>query len=158
GSTIAPASDHVLKFGGQTTVEIPVGSPVLTDAVDLSCSPLAELAISLFLPQKTESSTGHLWGQHDTYISGPGDFTAKVDIPNATVKAAWYFLADVEVWVPDQVAAIVTLGDSITDGVGAKQGDYGDWPDLLAKRFAVDHGAPVAVANEGIGGNRILHD
>ena len=158
GSTIAPASDHVLKFGGQAAVEIPVGAPMLTDAVDLSCSPFAELAISLFLPRKTESSSNHLWGQHDSYISGPGDFTAKVDIPNATVKTSWYYLADVEVWAPDQVHAILTLGDSITDGFGAKQGEYGDWPDLLAKRLADDHGAPLAVANEGIGGNRILHD
>ena len=158
GSSIAPASDHVLKFGGQATVEIPVGAPMVSDAVDLSTPPLAELAISLFLPLKAESSSHHLWGQHDSYISGPGDFTAKADIPNATMKTAWYYLADVEVWAPDQTGAIVTLGDSITDGVGAKQGEYGDWPDLLANRFAGDHGAPLAVANEGIGGNRILHD
>jgi len=157
-SSIAPASDHVLKFGGQATVEIPVGAPMLTDAVDLSCSPFAELAISLFMPRKTESSSSHLWGQHDSYISGPGDFTAKADIPNATVRTSWYYLADVEVWAPDQAAAIVTLGDSITDGYGAKQGEYGDWPDMLAKRLAGDHAAPFAVANEGIGGNRILHD
>jgi lysophospholipase L1-like esterase len=158
GSSIAPASDHVLKFGGQAAVKIPVGAPMLTDAVDLSCSPFAELAISLFLPRKTESSSGHLLGQHDSYISGPGDFTAKADIPNATVNTSWYYLADVEVWAPYQAAAIVTLGDSITDGYGAKQGEYGDWPDVLAKRLAGDHGAPLAVANEGIGGNRILHD
>jgi lysophospholipase L1-like esterase len=158
GSSIAPASDHVLKFGGQAAVEIPTGAPMLTDAVDLSCSPFAELAISLFLPRKTASSSAHLWGQHDTYVSGPGDFTAKVDIPNPKVETSWYYLADVEEWATDQAAAIVTLGDSITDGVGAKQGEYGDWPDLLAKRFADGHGAPFAVANEGIGGNRILHD
>jgi lysophospholipase L1-like esterase len=158
GSAIAPASDHVLKFSGQAAVEIPAGAPMLTDAVDLSCSPLAELAISLFLPRKSESLSNHLFGQHDSYISGPGDFTAKADIPNATVKTSWFYLADVEVWAPDQAGSIVTLGDSITDGVGAKQGEYGDWPDLLAKRLTDDHRAPVAVANEGIGGNRILHD
>jgi len=158
GSSIAPVSDHILKFGGQAAVEIPIGAPMLTDAVDLPSSPFAELAISLFLPRKTESSSTHEWGQHDTYISGQGDFTAKADIPNATVKTSWYYLANVEVWAPDQAAAIVTLGDSVTDGVGAKQGEYGDWPDLLAKRLAGDHGAPFAVANEGIGGNRILHD
>jgi len=53
----------------------------------------------------------------------------------------------------------VALGDSITDGVGAKPGEYGDWPDQLAKRLANDHNSPaLAVVNEGIGGNRILHD
>jgi lysophospholipase L1-like esterase len=60
----------------------------------------------------------------------------------------------------DQYAATVTLGDSITDGVGAKQGEYTDWPDVLANRLAKEQGGgiPLAVVNEGIGGNRILHD
>ena len=156
--TISPQSDHVLKFGGQAAVNIPAGSPMLSDPVDLTVSPFAELAVSLFLPQKAQPSTVHTWGQHDSYISGPGDFTAKPDIPDATVKTSWYWLADLEVWAPDQSAAIVTLGDSITDGVGAKQGEYGDWPDQLAKRLAGDHGSTMALANEGIGGNRILHD
>ena len=53
----------------------------------------------------------------------------------------------------------MTLGDSITDGVGAKQGDYSDWPDLVADRLAKAKGGPsLSVVNEGIGGNRILHD
>lgn len=53
----------------------------------------------------------------------------------------------------------MTLGDSITDGVGAKQGEYSDWPDLLADRLAkAPGGSSLSVVNEGIGGNRILHD
>jgi lysophospholipase L1-like esterase len=68
-------------------------------------------------------------------------------------------LADVEAWVPNQTSAAVTFGDSITDGVGAKQGEYSDWPDLLANRLAAgQNSATLAVVNEGIGGNRILHD
>jgi lysophospholipase L1-like esterase len=68
-------------------------------------------------------------------------------------------LADVEVWAPNQASAAVTFGDSITDGVGAKQGEYSDWPDLLANRLAGgQNSATLAIVNEGIGGNRILHD
>jgi lysophospholipase L1-like esterase len=64
-----------------------------------------------------------------------------------------------EVWAADRSAAIVTFGDSITDGFGAKEGEYGDWPNQLAKRLAEVKGQPtLAVDNEGIGGNRILHD
>lgn len=82
-----------------------------------------------------------------------------MEIPSPTTTLSWYWLADVEVWVSDQTAALVTLGDSITDGVGAKQGDYADWPDRLANRIAAEQGTPkLAVTNEGIGGNRILHD
>lgn len=159
GAKIVPESDRALTFRGSASVSIPRGAPLLSDPVDLKVLPFTEIAVSIFLPEKTPASTVHFWAQHETYVSGPGDFAAKADIPDATVKMSWYWLADVEVWASDQTAATVTLGDSITDGVGAKQGDYGDWPDMLASRLAEKKDLPgLAVVNEGIGGNRILHD
>lgn len=159
GTAIVPESDHGLTFGGRSSVTVPPGAPILSDPVDLKAAPFAELAVSLYLPEKTTSSTVHFWAQHDTYISEAGDFTAKSDIANPTIKTSWYFLADVEVWASDQSAATVTFGDSITDGVGAKQGEYSDWPDLLADRLQKTAGTPsLSVVNEGIGGNRVLHD
>jgi lysophospholipase L1-like esterase len=155
---IVPESDHPLMFAHQPSISIPPGAPALSDPVDLKVSRFTEIAVSIFLPEKTASSTIHFWGQHKTYISGTGDFSGKTDMPNATTSASWYWLADVELWACDQTGATVTLGDSITDGVGAPQGDYTDWPDLLANRLAAEQGASIAVLNEGIGGNRILHD
>jgi lysophospholipase L1-like esterase len=158
-AAIVPGSDRTLTFGGEASVNIPAGAPMLSDPVDLKASPLAEIAVSVFLPVKTPASTLHLWGQHDTYIAGPGDFTKAAEIPSPTLSKSWYWLADVEVWATDRTAAIVTLGDSITDGAGARQGDYADWPDQLARRSASGHdSAAMAVVNEGIGGNRIVHD
>ncbi len=160
GPKIVPKSDRALTFGGRTAVTIPPGAPMLSDPVELKIPPFAEVAVSLYLPDKTPTSTVHFWAQHETYISGTGDFSSKPDIADATTKLSWYWLADLEVWVPNKIAAIVTLGDSITDGVGAKQGDYTDWPDALANRLATsEKGSPkLAVVNEGIGGNRVLHD
>ena len=159
GAAIVPDSDRALTFGGRASVTIPPGAPMLSDPVELKVPPFGELAISVYLPEKTASSTVHFWAQHDSYISEAGDFTAKPDIAKATTKSSWYFLGDVQVWASEQTAATVTLGDSITDGVGAKQGDYADWPDLLADRLAKAAGGPsISVVNEGIGGNRILHD
>ena len=159
GAAIVPDSDRALTFGGRASVTIPSGAPIVSDPIELKVLPFGELAISVYLPEKTASSTVHFWAQHDTYISEAGDFTARPDIPNATTKTSWYFLAALEVWASNQTAATVTLGDSITDGVGAKQGEYSDWPDLLADRLARAAGGPsVSVVNEGIGGNRILHD
>jgi lysophospholipase L1-like esterase len=152
-------SDRALTFGGRASVSIPPGAPVLSDPVDLTVRPFSELAVSLYLPDKTDSSSVHFWAQHDSYISESGDFSAKQDIPNPTAKMSWYWLADVEVWTSDRTSAVVAFGDSITDGVGAKKGEYSDWPDLLAKRLTVGQKSPaLAVVNEGIGGNRILHD
>ena len=159
GAMIAPESDRALTFGGKTSVSIPRGAPMVSDPVDLKVVPFAEVTVSVYLPENTPASTVHFWAQHETYISGLGDFTAKGEIPNPTTNLSWYWLADVEVWAHDQTATTVTLGDSITDGVGAKQGDYTDWPDMLANRLAAEQGTPrLAVTNEGIGGNRILHD
>ena len=158
-SKTIPESDHTLTFGGASSISIPPGAPALSDAVDLHVSQSSEIAVSLFLPTKTPSSTVHFWGQHKSYISETGDFSGKAEMPDATPNASWYWLADVEVLAADQAGAIVTFGDSITDGVGANQGDYTDWPDLLANRLASEQGAhTLAVVNEGIGGNRILRD
>ena len=159
GAKIVPESDRVLTFAGKPSTSIPPGSPVLSDAVDLRVLPFAEIAVSIYLPGKTPASSTHFWAQHETYISGPGDFTAKENTPDAAPKTSWYWLADVEAWASGQTSATVTLGDSITDGVGAKQGEYSDWPDVLASRLAGKQGSlQSAILNEGIGGNRILHD
>ena len=159
GAEIVPQSDRVLTFSGSSSIAIPPGAPVLSDPVDLKVPAFAELAISLYLPEKTSALSTHFWAQHETYISGPGNFTGQTDIPNPSMRTSWYWLADVEVWASPQAAATVAFGDSITDGVGAKQGEYSDWPDDLANRLASGQGAGrLAVLNEGIGGNRILHD
>ena len=55
--------------------------------------------------------------------------------------------------------AIVTLGDSITDGALSTPNANHRWPDLLAARLKQEHGLEnVSVLNEGIGGNRVLND
>ena len=156
---IIPESDRTLTFSGKGSTRIPPGAPMLSDPADLKFPAFAEMAISIFLPTKVDNVTFHLAGQKPTYISEPGDFTAMAEIPNATTKPSWFFLSGLEVLTPSQTSTILALGDSITDGVGAKQGDYSDWPNLLANRLAAQKGLPaMAVVNTGIGGNRVLHD
>jgi lysophospholipase L1-like esterase len=156
---IIAASDQILTFSGKGSARIPPGAPMLSDPVDLKFQAFAEIAVSIFLAGKVDNTTFHLTGQKPTYLSEPGDFTATAEIPNATTKPSWFFLSGVEIFVPSRAAATLALGDSITDGVGAKQGDYNDWPDLLADRLAAQKRLPaMAVVNAGIGGNRVLHD
>jgi lysophospholipase L1-like esterase len=55
--------------------------------------------------------------------------------------------------------AVVTLGDSITDGSGAGVDVYERWPDVLAARLQADPRTKgVSVLNVGIGGNKLLKD
>ena len=157
-ATILPETDRTITFNGQPSVIIPPGAPILSDPVEMNVKAFEELSVSIYLPHSASASTTHFWAQHPTYVSASGDFSAKADIPDATTRLSWYFLADLEVWTTNRASAVVTLGDSITDGVGAKQGSYADWPDLLAKRLADAGKTQFAVLNEGIGGNRILHD
>jgi lysophospholipase L1-like esterase len=132
---------------------------MLSDPVDMKVSAFGDISVSIYLSHSTPATTTHFWAQHETYVSGPGDFSAMADIPQPTSKLSWYFLSDLEVWTAERTGAVVTFGDSITDGVGAKQGTYGDWPDQLAKRLETKGGeSSLAVLNEGIGGNRILYD
>ncbi len=159
GSLIVAGTDHALTFNGQPSVKVPIGAPILSDPVDMKIPPFAEVSVSLYLPHSTPATTTHFWAQHESYVSAAGDFSAKTDISEPTTKLSWYWLSDLEVWTADRTGAVVTLGDSITDGVGARQGSYGDWPDLLAKRLQAKSGtSSLAVLNEGIGGNRILYD
>jgi lysophospholipase L1-like esterase len=156
---IIATSDRALTFSGKGSTSIPPGAPMLSDAVDLKFAAFAEIAVSIYLPANVGTVTFHLVGQQPTYLSDPGDFTATEQMPKATTNPSWFFLSGLEVYAPSQTMAILALGDSITDGVGAKQGDYNDWPDLLANRLAAQKGLPaMAVVNTGIGGNRVLHD
>jgi len=157
--SIVPGSDRSLTFDGKSTVQIPAGAPMLSDEVDLKIPAFANVAISIYVPKQVAPATFHLLGQLPTYISGSGNFTSAEDIPNAKKTPSWYWLSDLEFWAPEQTQAILTLGDSITDGFGVKQGEYDDWPDQLADRLAQAKDSPaIAVDNEGIGGNRILYD
>jgi len=156
---LVPGSDRPLTFDGKGAVVISAGAPMLTDPVDLNIPAFANVAISLYIPKQIAASTFHQLGQQPTLVSGPGDFTGVPHLANATETHAWYFLSDLEVRASAQTSAIVTLGDSITDGFGGKPGEYQDWPDLLADRLAQSSGSsPIAIDNEGIGGNRILYD
>ena len=72
---------------------------------------------------------------------------------------SWYFLKDVEVDRTKKSAAVIALGDSITDGTGSTDETNRRWPDVLAPRLAAEKKtAALSVVNEGIGGNRILHE
>lgn len=157
GCSVLHGSDHVLTFGGKSSIIIPPGAPALSDPVVLDLPALNELAISLFIPQKSTADTFHLLAQHATCVSKSGNVTGQEQWPGAEQKHSWYWLAGVEILTDDASSATAALGDSITDGFGAN-GEYFDWPDLLAGRLRYSARSEFSVINEGIGGNRLVHD
>src|SRR5262249_60531900 len=70
----------------------------------------------------------------------------------------WFFLCGIDVEAPTGVGGIVAFGDSITDGNISTYDAFCRWPDQLARRIIARGGRMFGVMNQGLGGNRILHD
>ncbi len=159
GASITTGSSRPLTFGGAASITVPAGAPVLSDPVVLHVPPLADLAISLYLPDSTVASTYHELSVQTSYISPAGDHTGAVDMPTARKAVNWYFLTGVSVRAPADAAAIVTLGNSITDGYASTVDGNARWPNVLAQHLGdVNELDRLSVLDEGISGNRILHD
>ena len=69
GAAIVPASDRALTFGGRPSTVVPPGTMVVSDPVDLAVPALADLAVSVYLPEETGLPTVHPDGMHTAYIT-----------------------------------------------------------------------------------------
>jgi lysophospholipase L1-like esterase len=100
----------------------------------------------------------HTFADQTSYsVAGNAVGAAKLDSPQSIYS--WPFLKGVDVFANRNAGAIVTFGDSITDGAHSTRDANARWPDVLARRLLSDkRTAGLSVLNEGIGGNRILHD
>jgi lysophospholipase L1-like esterase len=156
-SGVVPASDRTLLFGGRPTCWIPPGAVLISDAVNLDVPAASDLAVSIFIPDSAAADTMHAVGLHTTYIK-EGDATTAPTIADATTTQSFYFLTNVDVAAQPDAAAIVTFGDSITDGAVSTPNTDRSWPSFLARRLAASGGANIAVLNQGISGNRLLRD
>jgi lysophospholipase L1-like esterase len=160
-AAIAARSDRTLTFAGNPSTTIPAGAVIVSDPVSLTVPAFADLAIDLYLPGDTASTTSplttHAGAQQTSYVSPAGDHTGAADMPVMTMNQSWFFLSRVEVAAPEQVGAVVTFGDSITDGTRSTPNSNNRWPDQLARRLATQN-IKMGVLNEGIAGNRVLGD
>ncbi|WP_259753915.1 SGNH/GDSL hydrolase family protein [Pseudomonas sp. GCEP-101] len=143
-----------LTFAGQPTAYIAPGAELLSDPLDLAVPALAELAVSIYLPQPTAIETFH-WDGKQRVHGGPGEQLDAARLPADGTMQARLFLADVLVENPAPRPVVAVLGDSITDGRGASLDGNQRWPDLLAQRLAARN---VGVINAGISGARLLSD
>jgi lysophospholipase L1-like esterase len=160
GGAIAPRRDRAITFDGVATVTIPRGARVLSDPIRLRVRPDSDVTVSLYLRGATGPTTWHQLGQENTYISTPGDH---VDDASAgafpTTVTSFFFLDGLDVARPRSLGAVVTLGDSITDGYNSTVGANHRYPNFLARRLlAQPPRRREAVLNAGISGNRVLND
>ena len=157
GAKIQDGSDRALSFGGDPSITIPPGASVVSDPVELSVPALGSVAVSLFFAEVTPATTMHWDGRQTAYIVA-GDKTADADITPDATSLSRLFLSRVIVDAPEGARAIVTFGDSITDGDGSSADENNRWPDILAERLQAAGDSQTAVLNEGISGERVLAD
>jgi len=156
---ITPATATPLTFGGRPSVTIPPGALIISDPAPLKVAPFADLAISFYLPEQPVTQiTRHSFADQTSYRA-LGNSVAAPSLPSPQPFYTWDFLKGVDVTADNKSASIVTFGDSITDGAHSTRDANARWPDILAHRLQANKKtANLGVLNQGIGGNRILHD
>lgn len=156
---IQAGTDQPLLFAGRQQVSIPPGAALLSDPVVLAVPPQGDVAVSLHVATVPAVLTMH-GGSRATSFLQAGEALSAADFPAATRFTRWYFINGIEVATgsPD-AAAIVLLGDSITDGYGIPPDTNRRWPDEFSRRLQQRGDVvPLGVLNLGIGGNRLLRD
>lgn len=141
---------EAIEFDGKRSVEIAPGVDILSDPVDLAPAALETLSVSLYFAAAATLAATHGTALRESFFVR-NDQTGAAALTDITRRSAWFVLVGVEVETNARPEVFVTLGDSITDGSGAREVG-GSWPERLADLL----GGTAAVVNAGISGNRIL--
>ncbi|QEU94132.1 SGNH/GDSL hydrolase family protein [Streptomyces kanamyceticus] len=148
-----------LTFDGNTSVVIPPGGQVLSDAARLRVPHDADLLVTTYSPTPSGPVTYHPHARQISYVA-EGDRTEDQGGEAYTEQSPyWRYLAAVDVLSNESDGTVVVFGDSITDGISSTMGANRRWTDVLADRMRDEADAPrYGVVNQGISGNRILSD
>ncbi|ALG14381.1 SGNH/GDSL hydrolase family protein [Kibdelosporangium phytohabitans] len=153
-----PGSVRTLKFGGSQTVTVPPGAEVLTDPAVLRVPEDSDLLVTTYVPTPSGPVTYHPAALQTSFFNRTGNFTTdESGTPYNEQTHVWHYVSGVDVQGSPASASVVTLGDSITDGVGSTAGTNRRWPDVLADRLKTSQ-RRLGVLNAGISGNRLLLD
>lgn len=156
--SVDAATDTALTFAGSPSVTIPAGADYYSDPVAFSAPALSDIAITLYLAIPPARQTSHP-GSRETSFLVHGNHVADPMLSGAMTVAHWYFISGIDVKERARGAAIVALGDSLTDGHGTADNSDTRWPDDLARRL---ESSPAtrgsSVLNAGTGGNRLVLD
>jgi lysophospholipase L1-like esterase len=157
GVSARAGSIRTVKFGGRSSVTLPAGTPAVSDSIDLSTNSASAVIVSIFLPNDTECAPGQR-GIEEVILDSR-DATQVPTLEGATPTTGRTLVSAILVASGPDAKTIVAYGDSITDGAITDTRDVRGWPGHLALRLMRARGqVHFAVANEGIGGNRVVSD
>ncbi len=157
GPALVPGTNTSVLFGGATGVTVAPGAEAISDAVELAFIDGDDLAISFQVVGASGPITWHAVSFGLNYVSLPGSGDVTGDPSGALftqLSLGWFFVSGVDVLAPESDGAVVTLGDSITDGAYEVPETNTRWPDFLAQRLDAT-GVDMAVLNQGINSNTV---
>jgi lysophospholipase L1-like esterase len=158
GSAIDPHTGQTLEFDGEPQVTIDPGTAITSDPFQFTLEPQTNIAITIHFGDTPPDVTGHPGSRTTSYLL-PGNEVSSADLSGAVQTDHWYIINGIDVVATEPAAAIVVLGDSVSDGRGSGTNKQNRWPDELARRLQENPGTRrVAVLNMGIGGNCVLYD
>ncbi|MFE0257877.1 SGNH/GDSL hydrolase family protein [Streptomyces sp. NPDC059010] len=161
--TAAAVADTMrrLTFGGNTTVVIPPGQQVLSDAVRMAIQADADILVTTYSPTPSGPVTFHPHARQTSYVAD-GDVTEDATGVAYTGRVgSWRYLTALDVLSNESNGTVVVFGDSLTDGITSTENANRRWTDVLSRRLrtAIAAGADLprySVVNQGISGNQIL--
>jgi lysophospholipase L1-like esterase len=156
---VKSGSIRTVTFGGKNSITIPAGAPAISDPVAMPVAYGAEISISLYLPERITTPTGHEFALKRAIVSPPGDHTRDDEIQGGTEDSRSVFVSAVLVPAQPSQRLVVAFGDSITEGYRSTIDANRSYPaDLISRLAKMPDKSRLAVVNEGIGGNRLLAD
>ncbi len=139
-----------VTFCGDSSVTIPAGEAIVSDAIPFSVVRGNDISVSFYLGEFTQMRSAVL-------ITGPlskgyyavGDYAQRSVLPlDFTRNTNWfYFLSNVELYTESTNRAVICYGDSITSQA---------WPDYLTLRLFREDITHTAIVRRAASGTRIL--
>jgi lysophospholipase L1-like esterase len=157
-SAIDALTDRALTFAGNADVTVPPGAEFVSDPIEFAVTPRSDLAVTFHIDVPPTRETGHPGSRATSYFVH-GDSVKAATLTESKQVDHWYQISGIDVQAAPGAAAIVALGDSITDGHGATTNGNDRWTDVLAERLqSSPNTRNIGVSNQGIGGNHLLTD
>lgn len=157
--SVRPGSAATLRFDGRPQVVVAPHAAVWSDALPWPVHAGLPVAVDLFLPDTVLPRTWHRLASQVQFVSRRGDHVGESGdhaFEGRLTSYLWLDRADVRPRTP--AAALVAIGDSITDGMRSTLNAQRSWPAQLGQRLR-EHGVhDLAVVDAGISGNRLLSD
>lgn len=158
GAATQPGTSVRVTFAGAPSVTLRPGAEIDSDPIQTTLTAGEPYTISLVAGPRQTVTAWHRVANQMNYVSTEGDHAADTTsnaYPRKFTQSVWVSGIDVRA---SGAVAIAAIGDSITDGLRSSLNRNRRWPDAFARRLGETGGAPVAVLDLGVSGNRLLSD